>query len=82
MSSLTPANDSSTAQGQNLLSRVQQLTSDLQNTQAQLRVTEETEREATDKVHKLVLTIHLILAFVMSSSVRALSSESDLSYLM
>lgn len=51
-SSPTCVKDNSTAQGQNLLNRVHQLTSELQNTQTQLQVTQESEREATEKVHK------------------------------
>lgn len=52
LSSPTCAKDNSTPRSQNLLSRVQQLTLELQSAQTQLRVTRESEREANEKVHK------------------------------
>ncbi|XP_046711738.1 mirror-image polydactyly gene 1 protein isoform X1 [Silurus meridionalis] len=70
LSSSTRVKDSSTVQGQNLLSRVQQLTSELQNTQTRLRVTQESEREATEKVHKLERLVDVLRKKVGTGSVR------------
>ncbi|KAB5562237.1 hypothetical protein PHYPO_G00015620 [Pangasianodon hypophthalmus] len=70
LSSPTCVKDSSAAQGQNLLTHVQQLTSELQNTQAQLRVTQESEREATEKVHKLERLVDVLRKKVGTGSVR------------
>ncbi|XP_047013644.1 mirror-image polydactyly gene 1 protein isoform X2 [Ictalurus punctatus] len=69
-SSPTCVKDNSTAQGQNLLNRVHQLTSELQNTQTQLQVTQESEREATEKVHKLERLVDVLRKKVGTGSVR------------
>ncbi|KAF4084137.1 hypothetical protein AMELA_G00125250 [Ameiurus melas] len=69
-SSPTSVKDRSTAQGQNLLIRVQQLTSELQNTKTQLQVTQESEREATEKVHKLERLVDVLRKKVGTGSVR------------
>ncbi|XP_060790371.1 mirror-image polydactyly gene 1 protein [Neoarius graeffei] len=70
LSSATCIKDCSTAQGQNLLSHVQQLTSELQNAQTQLRMTRESEREATEKVHKLERLVDVLRKKVGTGSVR------------
>ncbi|XP_027028161.1 mirror-image polydactyly gene 1 protein isoform X2 [Tachysurus fulvidraco] len=70
LSSPTYVKESSTAQGQNLLSHVQHLTSELQSTQTQLRVAQESEREANEKVHKLERLVDVLRKKVGTGSVR------------
>ncbi|KAK2843458.1 hypothetical protein Q7C36_011673 [Tachysurus vachellii] len=70
LSSPTFVKESSTAQGQNLLSHVQHLTSELQSTQTQLRVAQESEREANEKVHKLERLVDVLRKKVGTGSVR------------
>ncbi|XP_053366524.1 mirror-image polydactyly gene 1 protein isoform X1 [Clarias gariepinus] len=70
LSSPTCAKDNSTPRSQNLLSRVQQLTLELQSAQTQLRVTRESEREANEKVHKLERLVDVLRKKVGTGSVR------------
>ncbi|XP_037398138.1 mirror-image polydactyly gene 1 protein isoform X2 [Pygocentrus nattereri] len=68
--SSTYEKDSPAAPNQTLLNRLQQVTSELQSTQTQLRLTQESESEATAKVQKLERLVEVLRKKVGTGSVR------------
>lgn len=60
----------SSTTAQSLISRVQQLSSDLQATQTRLLLAQESEKEATEKVHKLERLVEVLRKKVGTGSVR------------
>ncbi|KAL7873169.1 hypothetical protein AOLI_G00122400 [Acnodon oligacanthus] len=68
--SSTYEKDSPAAPSQTLLNRLQQVTSELQSTQTQLRLTQESESEAAAKVQKLERLVEVLRKKVGTGSVR------------